>query len=201
MFPFALEPLEVVPLTERLAAERRDQTPELAAAEEEGSQLGLRPRRLSPGEAQPRRAGRRAHHERSEHMAMTYSQAAPFTGPATSTCAPEDELPTYREIARQAGPPLPGEAVPARLALDLLRLRRLRVRGDRGAGADRLLRLTARPRLRRVRRDQALTEIARVRRLRPAAPVQALEVVRELARERKQLTVDDCWAHVAGAAA
>ena len=39
MFPFALEPLEVVPLTERLAAERRDQTPELAAAEEEGSQL------------------------------------------------------------------------------------------------------------------------------------------------------------------
>ena len=32
-------------------------------------------------------------------------------------------------------------------------------------------------------------------------PVQALEVVRELARERKQLTVDEGWAHVAGAAA
>ena len=37
-------------------------------------------------------------------MAMTYSQAAPFTGPATSTCAPEDELPTYREIAGEQDP-------------------------------------------------------------------------------------------------
>jgi hypothetical protein len=69
----------------------------------------------------------------------------------TTTCARRRRATQLRRDRRRAGPALPGQALPARLALYLLRLRGDRVRGDRRAGLDRLLCIAARPGLRRVR--------------------------------------------------
>jgi hypothetical protein len=121
-------PAAVVPLVERLAAER----PATASSRGGERQLILdRPPERSmkgPMTARPGAPG----DERSE-TPRQWCSARPRRSPARpmSTCAP---MTNSRATGRsgRARPAVPDEAVPARLAVRLLRQRRQRVRGGRG---------------------------------------------------------------------